>query len=73
VGGLGDLPAGVGCQWVLEGHWEVRRQFGDIDKTANRKVHRALEAGLKPILLVSEVETREIASARRCGLSSHGC
>jgi triosephosphate isomerase len=50
----GALLKDVGCRWVLVGHWEVRRHFGDTDETANRKAHRALGAGLRPILLVGE-------------------
>jgi len=50
------LLADVGCQWVLVGHWEVRRHFGETDETANRKVHRALEAGLRPIPLIGEAQ-----------------
>ena len=52
----GSLLADAGCQWVLVGHWEIRRHFDVTDETANRKVHRALEAGLKPILLVGEAQ-----------------
>lgn len=48
------LLADAGCQWVMLGHWEVRRHFGDTDETVNRKVHRVLAAGLRPILLVGE-------------------
>lgn len=46
------LVADAGCRWVMLGHWEVRRNLGDGDKMVNRKLHLALEAGLKPILLV---------------------
>lgn len=48
------LLADVGCQWVMLGHWEVRRCFGDTDETVNRKMHLALSAGLRPILLIGE-------------------
>ena len=49
-----ELLADVGCQWVMLGHWEVRRTHGDDDRLVNRKLHRALAAGLRPILLVGE-------------------
>jgi len=39
---------------VLLGHWEARRHFGETDDLVNRKLHRTLEAGLRPILLVGE-------------------
>jgi len=48
------LLADVGCQWVMLGHWEVRRYCGDTDEMVNRKLHRALAAGLRPILLIGE-------------------
>lgn len=52
-----ELLADVGCRWVLLGHWEVRRHRGDDDHTVNRKLHRALAVGLRPILLVGEAAT----------------
>jgi triosephosphate isomerase len=48
------LLAEVGCTWVMLGHWEVRRHLGDEDQSVNRKVHLAIDSGLKPILLVGE-------------------
>jgi triosephosphate isomerase len=48
------LLADVGCSWVLLGHWELRRHLGEDDGSVNRKVHLALGAGLRPILLVGE-------------------
>lgn len=49
-----SLLADVGCSWVMLGHWERRRYFGETDELVNRKVHAALAAGLRPILLVGE-------------------
>jgi triosephosphate isomerase len=51
------LLVDVGCEWVVLGHWEVRRYLGDGDETVNRKVHLSLKAGLRPILLVGESRT----------------
>jgi triosephosphate isomerase len=48
------LAAEVGGCWALLGHWELRRHMGETDEVVNRKVHRALEAGLRLILLVGE-------------------
>ncbi len=44
----------VGCQWVMLGHWERRRMFGETDETVNRKVLSAIAAELRPIILVGE-------------------
>lgn len=48
------LVADAGARWVMLGHWERRRHFGETDALVNRKVHAALKAGLRPILLVGE-------------------
>jgi triosephosphate isomerase len=48
------LARDAGARWVLLGHWELRRQQGDTDQTVNLKAHRALQAGLRPILLIGE-------------------
>ena len=59
-----------GCDYVIIGHSERRGRFGsvdeadaealdavfgDTDETVNRKVHAALEAGLKPIICCGEL------------------
>ena len=48
------LLAASGCLWVMLGHWEVRRHLGDDDEMVNRKLHLALDGGLRPIILVGE-------------------
>ncbi len=40
--------------WVIVGHSERRRDAGETDALVARKVGRALEAGLRPILCVGE-------------------
>lgn len=49
-----QLLVDAGCKWVMLGHWERRRHFGEDDELVNRKVRAALESGLNPILLVGE-------------------
>jgi triosephosphate isomerase (TIM) len=45
----------AGCTHVIIGHSERRQYFGETDDTVNRKLKRALSAGLKPIVCVGEV------------------
>jgi triosephosphate isomerase len=44
----------VGCRYVIVGHSERRHQLGETDEFINRKVHKALTAGLDVILCVGE-------------------
>jgi triosephosphate isomerase len=50
------MLAEVGVQGVILGHSERREYFGETDRALARKVPRALEAGLVPILCVGETE-----------------
>lgn len=50
----GPLLADAGATWVMVGHWEVRRRLREDDAAVNRKIHAALAAGLRPILLLGE-------------------
>jgi triosephosphate isomerase len=54
-----DLIADTGCQWVMVGHWEVRRRTQETDSITNKKLHAAFRAGLKPILLIGEGSTEQ--------------
>ena len=40
--------------WVIVGHSERRRDAGETDELIGRKLRRAIEAGLRPILCVGE-------------------
>jgi triosephosphate isomerase len=51
------LLADAGCEWVLLGHWEIRRRTGENNTDVNRKMHAASGAGLRPILLIGEAAT----------------
>ncbi len=48
------MIASVGATWVLVGHSERRRVFGDTDEIVAAKLRRALEAGLRPVLCIGE-------------------
>lgn len=50
----------VGCEYVIAGHSERRKYIHETNKIINRKVRKAIEFGIKPILCVGEsLEERE--------------
>ena len=50
----------AGAEYVIIGHSERRRLFGETDATVNRKIVAAIAAGLMPIVCVGEtLEERE--------------
>jgi triosephosphate isomerase len=50
----------AGAEYVIVGHSERRRLFGETDATVNKKVTAAIAAGLTPIVCVGEtLEERE--------------
>ncbi len=50
-----SAPMLVGfATWVIVGHSERRRDAGETDAVIGRKLQRAVEAGLRPILCVGE-------------------
>ena len=56
-----SAPMLVGlASWVIVGHSERRRDAGETDELIGRKLARAIDAGLRPILCVGErLEERE--------------
>jgi len=55
-----DMARQAGVRWVLAGHSERRREFGDDDAKVASKVERILEQDLRPVLCVGEtLEERE--------------
>lgn len=55
-----EMLKDVGCDFVILGHSERRHVLGEIDEMINKKVKKALAAGLNVILCVGELlEERE--------------
>ncbi|GHT81615.1 triosephosphate isomerase [Actinomycetota bacterium] len=46
----------LGCQYVLAGHTERRKFFGENDEIMLKKATRALEENVKPILCIGELD-----------------
>ncbi|NPU85284.1 MAG: triose-phosphate isomerase [Syntrophaceae bacterium] len=64
----GEISAGMladaGCRYVIVGHSERRKIFGEEDSRINRKLIAVLKAGLTPILCVGEtLDQREAGDA----------
>jgi triosephosphate isomerase (TIM) len=56
----GSQIKSVGCEFVIIGHSERRHIFGESDEVINKKIKKALAAGLKPIFCIGELlEERE--------------
>jgi len=61
----GEISASMlkdaGVKYVIIGHSERRQYFAETDLTVNKKIHAALEAGLRVIVCVGEtLEQREM-------------
>ncbi len=55
-----DMLVSMGVEYVIIGHSERRQYFAETDVTVNKKLIKALEKGLKPIVCVGEsLEERE--------------
>ena len=56
----GLMLKSIGVTYVIIGHSERRAMFNETDESINKKLHKAYEVGLKPILCVGEsLEQRE--------------
>lgn len=55
-----EMLKAVGVEYVILGHSERRQYFAETDETVNKKLKKALEVGLNPIVCVGEtLEQRE--------------
>ncbi len=54
----GEISASMllsaGCEYVIIGHSERRKYYGETNESVNVKVKKALEKGLKPVMCVGE-------------------
>ena len=56
-----EMLKDLGVKYVIIGHSERRQYYNETDITVNKKVHAALEVGLRPIVCVGEsLEQREL-------------
>lgn len=56
-----EMLKDLGVKYVIIGHSERRQYYNETDFTVNKKVHAALEAGLRPIICVGEsLEQRQL-------------
>ncbi len=58
-----DMVRNFGAEWVILGHSERRRYFGENDEEIGLKVMAALKTGLRPLLCVGEKEKQGNGSA----------
>jgi len=56
------MLANAGCRYVIVGHSERRRLFGEDDALLKRKLTRVREAGLSPIYCLGETEEERVMS-----------
>lgn len=61
----GEMLKSIGVEYVIIGHSERRAYYAETDETVNKKLKKALELSLKPIVCVGEsLEQRESGSAK---------
>jgi triosephosphate isomerase len=59
-----EMLLDLGCKYVIIGHSERRQFFGETDETVNKKLRKALDRGLLPIVCVGEsLQEREAGRA----------
>jgi triosephosphate isomerase len=52
-----EMLLDLGCKYVIIGHSERRQYFGETDETVNKRLRKALDKGLLPIVCVGETLT----------------
>lgn len=56
-----DMLVDAGCQYVIIGHSERRRNFSESGAIINKKIAAALKSGLKPIVCIGETKEERVA------------
>lgn len=68
----GPMIKASGCSYVIVGHSERRRYFGETDETVLKKTIAALDAGLTPIVCIGERQEKNVETVLReqfrCGI-----
>jgi len=54
----------LGAEYVIIGHSERRKYFGETDEIINKKIKKALEVGLKVIFCIGETQEQHDAGKR---------
>jgi triosephosphate isomerase len=54
----------LGVEYVIIGHSERRKHFGETNETINKKIKKALEAGLKVIFCIGETVEENLGGRR---------
>ena len=61
-----EMLKSINVEYVIIGHSERRQYYNETDETVNKKLKKAFEVGLKPIVCVGEsLEQREAGEAER--------
>ena len=59
-----EMLKSINVEYVIIGHSERRQYYNETDETVNKKLKKAFEVGLKPIVCVGEsLEQREAGEA----------
>lgn len=70
----GPMIRASGCSYVIVGHSERRKYFGETDESVLKKTVAALDAGLTPIICVGEREKKNaeavLTEQFRCSLGA---
>jgi triosephosphate isomerase len=60
----GSMLKDLGVEYVIIGHSERRKYFGETDESVNKKIRKALELGLKVIFCIGETAEERDAGER---------